>query len=272
MIMNTKSTKSQLPTYKGKYYSVSLNQSHKFAYFLPQGMTLKSEVRLPVLFLLHGFSGSFRDWAECARLAKHLAGYQIAIIMPDGGNGYYTNGAKGGDRWEDDLIFDLIPRIEATLPVLPKGKNWGVAGLSMGGYGAVKLALKHWETFSVGASFSGSLNVPGRPGSHEVFGDSEIDREMRKKESVFWLAEQALCRFPWERPRLFLDCGKSDPLLEETEMFSNHLNFLGYAHTLRELPGQHTWPYWDRAFRTLLPTLAEALGVERIRPELEELL
>ena len=249
----------QLPVRYGDYVSTSLQSKQPFAYFLPEGVELGSEEKFPLLVLLHGHLGNYRDWSERSRLARHLSAYRLVVAMPDGGNGYYTNAVNGGERREDDLIEDFLPHLEATLPILPRGKNWGVAGLSMGGYGAIKLALKHWRTFSIGASFSGALNVPGRPVRHDVFGDPETDRATRKIESAFWQAEQALCRFPWERPRLFLDCGTSDPLFGESQMFSNHLNFLGYPHLFRELPGHHTWPYWDRAFRTLLPTLAETL-------------
>ncbi len=89
-----------------------------------------------------------------------------------------------------------------------------------------------------------------------------MDASRRRAENPFWLAEQAMSRWPTERPRLYLDCGLDDGLLEANRRFHDHLNFIGYHHTYLEMPGHHTWPYWNRALRTVLPAVAEALGVE----------
>ena len=249
----------------GEYRSKSLCRTQPYLFSLPEGAEAEGERRYPLLVMLHGRTGNFRDWADCSRLSRHLSKFNLVVALPDGGeNGWYSNAVGNGERYEDDLIQDFLPHLQNTLPILSPGKNWGISGLSMGGYGAVKIALKHWELFSVGASHSGALNVAARPVAHAVFGEPEADREMRKDNNVFWLAEQALCRLPVERPRLHIDCGLSDPLLGESKMFSDHLNFLGYSHDYRELQGHHAWPYWDRAFRTLLPTLAQELGADRL--------
>ena len=75
--------------------------------------------------------------------------------------------------------------------------------------------------------------------------------------------ESALSRWPLQRPRLYFDCGLKDDLLESNRRLDGYLTFLGYPHTYQEWPGYHTWPYWDRAFRTLLPTVAQELGAAR---------
>jgi S-formylglutathione hydrolase FrmB len=181
------------------------------------------------------------------------------VVCPDGGDGWYTNGANGGERREDDIVQDLLPHVQEILPITRSTRH-AIGGLSMGGYGAVKLALKHPEIFQAAASHSGAFDVTTRPLNHPVFGDEHDP--IRKLESAYWLAEQALCRPPTLRPKIFLDCGLSDPLIEANRRFSEHLDYLGYGHTYREMRGYHTWPYWDRAFRTVLPDILSALGVE----------
>jgi S-formylglutathione hydrolase FrmB len=184
----------------------------------------------------------------------------LVAVFPQGDSGWATNALHGGPRLEDDIVNDLVSWIRRSLPVREPGAGWGIAGLSMGGYGAVKLALKRPDLFALAASHSGSFERMRAPEIHPLFGDPRADRAMRRAEDPFWLAEQALCRFPVARPMIYLDCGLSDPLLEGNRRLADHLNFVGYPNRYDELPGHHTWPYWDRAFKTRLPEIAAALG------------
>ena len=193
-------------------------------------------------------------------MERHLGGYGLVVVCPEGGNGWYTNAFDGSARYEDDLIHDLIPHLQTTLPISDPGRRWAIEGLSMGGYGAVKLALKYPRLFSVAVSHSGALERVSHPEPHTVFGDPERDLSFRRSENLVWLAEQALCRLPTERPRLHLDCGLQDELLETNRRLDGHLTFVGYPHTYEEMPGHHTWPYWNRAFRKMLPMVAAEIG------------
>jgi len=215
-----------------------------------------------LLLLLHGLNGCYKDWMEHTRLARHLRGRDIIVVCPDGGNGWYTNAAGDGERREDDLVHDLLPALEADLPLLPAPAR-AIEGASMGGYGAVKLAMKHSNLFRCAVSHSGAVNAASSPNLDAIFGDQDRDSAFRKNESLLSLAEQALCRLPTERPQLMLDCGLNDPLLAANRAFSEHLNFIGYGHTYRELAGHHTWPYFDRAFRSALPAILAALETHR---------
>lgn len=241
----------------GSYLSRALSRVQPYAYYLPADYT--SGRRYPLLVMLHGAGGGHRDWPTHTRIRRQIARYPLICVFPEGDNGWYTNAFEGGARYEDDLIQNLLPTIQQTLPVEMPGRQWGISGLSMGGYGALKIALKYPHLFSVAASHSGALEKTRTPETHPVFGDPERDAEFRLHEDLIWLAEQALCRLPWERPRLHLDCGLQDVLIAGNRRFSDHLTFLGYHHTYAEMPGYHTWPYWNRAFRTLLPTIATEL-------------
>lgn len=251
----------------GTYPSESLGGEQPYAWLSPdEGAqdNREAERRYPLLILLHGRDGSYADWPTRTRLARYAADYGLAIAFPDGGSGWYTDAFDGSADREEDIIGDFARHLQAALPVLPPGRSWGIGGLSMGGYGALKLALKHPEMFALAVSHSGALEKPQERLPHPVFGDPEAQAAFRRRESLFWLAEQALCRFPLARPRLVFDCGLSDELLEANRRFHDHLNFLGYHHAYAETPGYHTWPYWNRALRAALPDIARALGAERL--------
>ena len=242
----------------GSYLSGALGRPQQYACLMPASAG-PAEQRFPLVVLLHGLAGAWTDWPRFTRIARYLAGKNIVVVCPDGGSGWYPNGVGGGGRYEDDILQDLLPAIEKALPVLPYPHR-AVGGLSMGGYGAVKIALKHPRLFHVAFSHSGALDVARRPDVHPVFGDPVGDAAFRRAEDPAWLAEQALCAPPVDRPLLFLDCGLDDPLIDANRSFSSHLDYIGYGHTYRELPGHHTWPYWDRAFRTQLAEVTGAIS------------
>lgn len=248
------------PLHKETYFSRALQRDQSYAYFLPP--TASSTRPAPLLVLLHGLGGSYMDWPTRTRIARYATQFHMIIAFPDGNSGWYTNAIDGAGRYEDDLIQDFLPHLQRTLPLLPPGKHWAIGGLSMGGYGAVKIALKHTDLFSLAISHSGAFDEPHRAEAHPVFGDPQTQARFRMQESVYAQAERALCRYPVDRPRLMLDCGQDDPLLSASRRFKDHLIFIGYPHTYREMPGHHTWPYWDRAFRTVLPEIAQQIGAQ----------
>ena len=134
----------------------------------------------------------------------------------------------------------------------------------MGGYGAIKLALRYYDLFGTAISLAGGVNKPSQPVSHPIFGDHVRDRDFRYSENLTYLAEQALSRFPAERPGLILDCGLNDPLLESNTQFSNHLNFMGYSHSFINRPGHHTWPYFARSLKASLTLIPASLHLHEV--------
>ncbi len=237
---------------QGSYDSRSLSRTQHYEYFMPAAV--ETSQRLPLLVLLHGAAGCSLDWDRHTRLRRYVAAAPIIVVCPDGDDAWYTNAANGGECREDDIVQDLLPHLEATLPLMPYPHR-GIGGFSMGGYGAVKIALKYPGLFRTAVAHSGAFDGPARPDLDRVFGHAERNIPFRKEQSVYWLAETALCRPPADRPALLLDCGLSDPLLTENRRFSDHLNYIGFTHDYREWRGHHSWPYWDRAFRTRLPEL-----------------
>lgn len=260
-------TKSSPAWLVSSYVSGSLGRQQAFAYRLPDSYLEDSGRRYPLLVLLHGDGSHYLDWFTRTRIVRYASAFELVVACPDGGSGWYTNAHDGSGDYEDDLIHDFVEHLRLTLPVQPQGRQWGIEGLSMGGYGAVKLALKFTSLFSVGVSHSGAFDAPRAPKRSVVFGDPEKQSKLRRASHVFSLAEDALSRWPADRPRLAFDCGTEDSLIEVNRQLRDHLAFIGYPHVYREMPGYHTWPYWDRAFRTALPMVAAWLGAEKTKVE-----
>lgn len=259
-ITDKNSTVNAVPLHGSAYFSQALQREQPFAYLPPPGWTPDSPdtgQRWPLLVLLHGHSSNHTEWATLTRLPHYAVQQNLFIAFPNGGNGWYTNAFDGSANYEDDLIQDFLPNLQKTLPLLPSGKHWAIGGLSMGGYGAVKNALKYPGLFSVAYSTSGSLEPMKMERFRHIFGDPTEQRKHHRANNVYALAEDALSRWPTERPRILLDCGTEDERLEISRRFHQHLDFIGYRHEYEEAPGHHTWPYWNRRIRTMLPALTD---------------
>ena len=113
--------------------------------YLPDGAA-ESGKRYPTLYLLHGLFGSFDNWCELGGFENSIDGREMIVVMPEGGNGWYCDGAE---RYEQYIVRDLIEHCDAAYPTENDGKRRAVAGNSMGGYGAVKFALKYQELFAL---------------------------------------------------------------------------------------------------------------------------
>ena len=215
----------------------------------------------PVWYLLHGLSDDHTAWTRRTHLERCIEGLPLIVVMPDGGRGFYTDSAtEPAGAFETFLRRDLIGFVDRTFQTRADRAGRVVAGLSMGGYGAIKLALKFPETFCAAVSHSGALWRPdlldAYEGSelHRVFGD----RPGGGPNDVYALAE-GVSRA--QLPALRFDCGTEDYLLPQNRLFHRHLDALGIAHQYAEHPGGHDWSYWDAHLHETVAFLVEALGL-----------
>ena len=144
------------------YQTVQFNPAHlggmavRFNVILPVDYATSS-ARYPVLYLLHGYTGNFTDWVTLTNVADYAHKYREIVVMPEGDNSFYTNSQADPKRaWEDYIIQDLIPYVDAYFRTLAARQGRAIAGLSMGGYGALKLGLKYPQMFCAVASLSGA--------------------------------------------------------------------------------------------------------------------
>ena len=248
------------------FQSTALARAMKYRVLVPQDYD-GSLRRYPVLYLLHGLTGDYKDWTTRTNLAEYTRTLPLIVVMPDGENQWYTNAADGSARFEDYVVTDLPADVVQKYRTVNSRYGRAIAGLSMGGYGALKLSLKRPAQYAVTGSFSGAFGatIEGRydrmiasakaPSLTTIFGPPESDT--RKQNDLLALAA-AMKRDG--APYLYVDCGTADSLIEENRAVVAALHKAGVAYEYHEIAGGHTWDYWDRRIREFLPVLLKKLS------------
>ncbi len=194
------------------------------------------------LYLLHGCSDDYTIWMRRTSIERYAARYGIAVVMPDGERSYYCN-QKYGYRFYDYLTQELPKIIEDMFPVSSDPKDRYIAGLSMGGYGAMKLALREEGRYAMAAALSpvGDMQswVDAYPQMNFVTSFGE-DCRVPEEDDLSYLLEQ--CK---KRPKLFMAIGVEDPLYRFMVPIREKIRELGYDFTYMEGPGTHGWDFWD---------------------------
>ena len=226
--------------------------------------------RYPVLYLLHGLTGHYNNWIEHTHLAAYAAAYDFIIVMPEGNNGWYTDsGSVPGDKYESYILQELIPDVEKRFRASSEREGRAIGGLSMGGYGALKFAVKHPEMFVFAASLSGALDaaswieadLKGFPfiwrTLQPVYGAANSETRAANDLSKLYreLSPTRIAALPY----IYLDCGTEDPLLGSSRSFVDILMKQKIPHEYRQLPGTHAWPYWDAQLQEIMKLAAKKL-------------
>ncbi len=198
----------------------------------------------PAVYQLHGLSDDHTVWSRRTSIERYAERHGLLIAMPEGGRSFYCN-APGAVERAEDHILETIAVVDRTFKTIPERSARAIGGLSMGGYGAMKIALKHPHLFASVVSHSGCpdcrvrFKKDGYQDLIHAFGDS-----MPTSEDALALATR-LKRSRGPRPAILFDCGTEDFLLDQNRVFRDHLQRIGLAHEYREFPGGHSWEYWD---------------------------
>jgi S-formylglutathione hydrolase FrmB len=270
---------SQPTVRDASFDSASLGRAMKYRILLPAGYE-RGVRRYPVLYLLHGLMGSYIDWDTKTHLAEYAAPLQLLIVMPDAGDSWYMNSsANPQDRFEDYVVKDLIPEIDKTYRTIATRHARAIAGLSMGGYGAMKFALKYPQLFVFGGSFSGVQAVAHDPAFKIPFGEKYNQQLLeiygppgspeRAANDVFALAEKAN---PAALPYLWVACGTADGLLDGNRQFVALLQRRNIAYAYKETPGAHTWAFWDEELPAMFRELSRHMELVPVPPVLPPLM
>ena len=247
------------------YFSNSLTKASSFNVVFPEDPKIAPP--WSVFYLLHGLSDDNTIWTRRTSVERYIAGLPLVLVMPDGGRGWYTNAqSPPNSRYEDDLIVDVVGLVDRTFPVKADRSGRAIGGLSMGGYGALKLGLKHLDKFSSVTSHSGALAITDRdpakvlsgiPDYANVFGPTPKGGPGDLKTLVEKIDHGRV-------PAIRIDCGVSDFLIEENREFHKHLDDLHIKHEYEEFPGEHNWDYWDLHVREAIEFHARNLGLKRV--------
>lgn len=252
------------------FWSSLLKRELPFRVVLPENYET-SEAYYPVLYLLHGLFGSRTNWLELTELKKHLSGYDLVVVLPEGYDKWYTDSATIiEDKFESSFVREFIPTIEKKYRVYKSQEKRAIAGLSMGGFGALKFALKSPGLFAFAGSMSGAFNAPHiaagsageeweelLPSISEVFG--EENSRTRIENDLFGIIQAIPPGAVSSVPYLYLDCGREDGFLKVNGKLAELLQKKKIAFEYRELPGGHDWDYWNRQLPAILKRVDRVL-------------
>lgn len=242
------------------FYSDALEVSTSMTVILPQetrtqiGMTgARSGDDVPLLYLLHGLSDDHTIWQRRTSVERYAAPLGIAVVMPAVHRSFYAD-ERVGHRYWTFLSAELPQIVSSFFRVTDRPDRTYVAGLSMGGYGALRWALREPGRFAGAASMSGALDLAGMaddpdlvPLFRRVFGDA-----IGPQDDVFGLLRDADAQ---DLPPLHISCGTEDPLLAANKRFLDAARQIGADVTADLRPGDHAWEFWDAEIQTVLAWL-----------------
>jgi S-formylglutathione hydrolase FrmB len=248
---------AQTPQLKeAEFQSKSLGRPMKYRVLLPASYA-QGDKKYPVLYLLHGLYGDYTNWTKLTKLQTYADGLELVIAMPDGNDSWYTNWATDPQqKYEDYIVHDFLSEIETQYRVTGTRDTRFIAGLSMGGYGAIKFALKNPQLFSLVGSFSGALNAPNELNQERPEFAAQLNKvygsdtsKTRAENDIYQLVKSAN---PAAVPYFFLSCGTADYFLQPNRQFVLALPSLKIAYEYHELPGKHDWAFWDHSINVFL--------------------
>lgn len=246
------------------FHSASLQRDMPYRVVLPTHLVANQ--RLPVVYLLHGGGGGYRDWSNYSDVAR-FAESGLILVMLEGESSYYVNAVdRPKDRFEDYIVRDLIADVEKRFPVATGRSNRAIAGVSMGGFGAVTLSLKHPDLFAFAAGLSSALDVPSRPFSIKRMGQYRQHAAIfgpwgsgtRRASDPYVLAEAA---DPSKAPYFFLSCGEQEGLLPANKRFAKILENRGFHYEFHAGSGGHNWNQWNGRIEAMFTSLRMHTGL-----------
>ena len=198
-----------------------------------------------VMYLLHGYQQHFGSWLNQSSVARYAAGKNLAIVMPDGGRSFYTD-MTTGENYYSYIVKELPRFLKAQLGLEPDREDMAVAGLSMGGYGALKIGMNNPDMFSMIGAFSPACDIVKIAKDNPLLSRAICgDMELKDSEhDLFHLAEAL--KNSDNAPKIFHYCGDNDFLLKENHRFRDHALSLGLKYSYTEEPGSHEWDMWDK--------------------------
>ncbi|MCR5485018.1 MAG: esterase family protein [Clostridiales bacterium] len=245
------------------FFSRALNVASSVNVILPepdQGIGVgasKGDRKPKVLYLLHGYSDDHSIWMRRTSVERYVSEYNIAVIMPAVNHSYYCNEAQGERYW--DYISEELPNaMKGFFNISSSPEDTFAAGLSMGGYGAMKLALTYPERFSAVGCFSGVLDVadPARYEGEEkakkerIFGP--VEKIAGSENDLFYLMKKS--ENAPSKPKLYISCGTSDFLYGSFKKFVPEIKKHGFDVTTFEKPDEtHNWRFWDEEIAKFIP-------------------
>jgi len=290
-------------------YSKSVDRNMRFNIVLPKDY-ITSGKHYPVLYLLHGLTANYLEWTKLG-VPKYANRHDLIVVMVDGGNSWYVNWAKSYEgqknNWDDYITKDLMGYVDSHYRTIARRAGRAISGLSMGGYGALAVGLRHPDLFCSIASHSGALSIP--KGWYEALKVGKkpfvvwpealeensrylginvpgfsTPKERTPKGEIFLTTKNVEAADPFKlvlkvptdkMPHIYLDCGVEDELLKGSQDFMKLLMEKEIPFTYAESAGGHEESYWWREVGLSMAVQYSVLqrnlmGGGYIEPETEE--
>ena len=221
---------------------------------------------LKTLYLLHGIFGNYTDWVNGTRIQAWAEANDLAVIMPSGENRFYLDDEKSGELYGEFIGKELVEFTRKLFPLSDKREDTFIAGLSMGGYGAIRNGLKYAENVGCVIGLSAALvhdtwkdadnSAPiftfRRSYYEAIFGEYDKVKGSDKDPKALLLKLKEEGR---PVPKMYLCCGTEDGLVTANRDFRDFLNENGVDLTYVEGPGKHDWVFWDTYIKKVLDWL-----------------
>ncbi|MCE2972688.1 MAG: esterase family protein [Sediminibacterium sp.] len=232
-------------------YSRSMQKSIPAVVVTPDGYSSQPMQRYPVVYLLHGAGGSYSNWIKKVPAIRALADqYQAIIVCPDGASTswYFDSPIDSGFRYETHVAREVPNHIDSAYRTINERRARAITGLSMGGHGALFIAFRHADRFSIAGSMSGALHVSVIRKGYNVekrLGDTVVNAAYWRDWSVLNVIEQ----YPKDSLSILIDCGTEDRVIPMNRAVHEKMLKLKIPHEYLERPGEHNWPYWENAIQ-----------------------
>ena len=218
-------------------------------------------------YLLHGLTDDYTGWVRRSRIEPYVRDLPLIVVMPDGFRGFYTDNAEG-PAYGKYIAEELVDFVERNFPTKHSRTGRCIGGLSMGGYGALRLAFAYPHRYASANSHSGALLYGNRnqvrdpsplsaPEQRQIFGTEP------EGSAHDLLALAARAKELGTMPRLMLDCGTQDHLIGDSRAIHEGLQRLGIPHEYAEHPGANDWDYWDLHVREAIAFHTKTLRLKR---------
>ena len=242
-------------------YSESLGTQQQVYVIMPQaktngeiGIGNQANAGYKCLYLLHGLSDNHSIWMRRTSIERYAQEYGICVVMPFGDRSFYTD-MKYGGKYYTYIAKELPAIISSMLHISNRREDRFIAGLSMGGYGALKIGLRECDSFSAAAGLSSVADILEgkelfRADMVKIFGD---EMDVPEMDDLFCLAK--LRDTDPNKPRIYMGVGTEDFLYKSNQRLKATFEQLHYDYTYRESPGTHNWAFWDEYIQYVIQWL-----------------
>lgn len=230
--------------------SPSMDKTLKNVVILPESYR-DTGTGYPVVYLLHGAGDLFDKWVKTVPAIKELADrHELIIVCPDGGvtSWYLDSPIDPAMHYETYISGELVPVVDRNYNTIPHAHSRAITGHSMGGHGAMYLAIRHPDLFGAAGSMSGGLDFTGFPHDWDIakrLGPYAENQELWRSNTVLSQSD----RLKGSQLRILLDCGTEDFFFEVNQRMHQKLTALKIPHEYTVRPGGHEWPYWANAIK-----------------------